>query len=94
MRMLISAEGEHDPPGRHLVMLDNQQTLVDLSQVRGTLHDPTIARATWGLVSNGTETREGGQITMFDGTGRTFFDRGLLKPYIDAFHAAFAAAGS
>lgn len=94
MQLLISAEGEHDPPGRHLVRLDNHQILLDLARVNGTLHDPTIARVTWGFVSRGNETREGGTIVLTDGTERTFFDRGLLKPYLDAFHAAVAAAGA
>lgn len=90
MRVIISAEGEHDPPGRHLVKVDDHQRLMDLSGVRGTLHDPTILRVTWGLVSRGSETREGGTITMRDGTERTFFEKGPLKPYLDAFRAAQA----
>lgn len=91
MRFEMS-RGNHEPAGHHYVVLDGHGRLMDLSLVTaGTLHDPTMAKVTWGMVSLGSETREGGQITRTDGSRQTFFDRGVIKPYIDAFKAAAAA---
>jgi len=90
MRFEMST-GDHKPEGHHFVVLDNRGRLMDLSQVRGTLHDPTITKVTWGMVSHGAETREGGTIFRVNGPPQAFFDRGPLKPYLEAFEAAEAA---
>lgn len=91
MRVLISADGSSmDGDGvsiPHLVVVDNHLLPMDLSGVVGTLVDPTIARVTWGLQIDGTETREGGAIFRRDGSRQLFWDKALLQPYLDAFEA-------
>lgn len=87
MRVLISAEGSHEPAGQHYMVVDNHGLLLDLAAVQGALHDPTTARATWGSVVMGGEMREGGQIVMRDGSKRAFFDRTALAPYLAAYKA-------
>lgn len=83
MRLLISAEGEHDPPGHHIVV-GNFGLLLDLNGL-GSLVDATIRRVEWGpnMLENGS--REGGIITRTDGHRTPFQDRGALKPYLAAF---------
>jgi hypothetical protein len=96
MRVLISAEGNHEPAGHHLIVVDGKATLVDLSGVTGSLHDPSIARVEWGTVQDGNEIKPGGTIVRTDGSRRPFFDRSALMPYLNAFNdqiAARAAAG-
>lgn len=89
MDVLIDASGHHMAPG-HLIRVDQSQTVVDLSNVVGDLHDPTILRVTWGMLSKGGDTRPGGTITLVDGTKRTFFDYSILTPYLTAFDATIA----
>lgn len=86
MRILISAEGEHDPPA-HYMQVDNHGLLIDLSRVTGTLVDPTIRRVEWGPTIIAGESREAGSIYRQDGGRQTFFDVTLLKPYLDAWTA-------
>lgn len=86
MRVLISAEGKHDPAGLHLMMVDGHQFLIDLSGVRGSLVDPTISRAEWGPTVYGGQSIEAGQIVRQDGHRQMFFDKSLLEPYLTAFH--------
>src|SRR6266851_274133 len=87
MRVLISAEGNHEPD-LHYMIVDGHGLLVDLDGMQnsavdpGTLTDPTIRRVEWGpQVVNG-EMRECGVITRIDGSRQTFVERELLKPYI------------
>lgn len=87
MRVLISAEGSHEPPGQHYMAVDNHGLLLDLSAVTGSLVDPTIVKVEWGQVVIGGDLREGGTITRQDGGRQTFFDREALKPYLDAWRA-------
>lgn len=83
MKVLISAEGQHDPPW-HYVAVDDVGLLVDLSGVSGTLHDPSILRVQWGPAD---AARESGTILRRGGTVQVFFDRGLLDPYVAAWRA-------
>lgn len=87
MRVLISAEGEHEPAGHHLMAVDGHQFLIDLSQVQGGLVDPSILRVEWGPSVLATEVRDGGQITRRDGSKSTFWDRSALEPYLAAWRA-------
>ncbi len=87
MRVLISAEGDHEPAGHHLMSVDGHQFLIDLSGVRGGLVDPSILRIDWGPTVLGAETRDGGQITRRDGSKATFWDRAALEPYLKAWRA-------
>lgn len=87
MRVLISAEGEHDPAGHHLMAVDGHQFLIDLSGVAGALVDPNILRVEWGSTVLGTEVRDGGQIIRRDGTKQAFWDRAALEPYLAAWRA-------
>lgn len=87
MQVLISAEGEHDPKGHHLMVVDCYGFLIDLSGVQGSLVDPTITRVTWGMQLDGTTLREGGIIYRQDGHQQHFWDRALLQPYLDAYEA-------
>ncbi len=91
MRVLISAEGNHEPAGQHYMMVDNQAVLLDLSGVQGALHDPSVKRVEWGTVQDGKEIKPGGTIVRRDGTRQPFFDRGAIMPYLDAFNAKMAA---
>lgn len=92
MQLSIISDGQHEPGGHHFMVVDRAGVLLDLSGVQGTLHDPTVTRIEWGLVRDGTEIREGGTITMQDGSQRpTFFDKTLLKPYLDTWTAKMAA---
>lgn len=87
MRVLISAEGDHDPKGQHYMVVDGVGFLIDLSGVQGTLADPTILKTEWGPTIIGGEQRQGGNIFRKDGGRQPFFDEGLLKPYLDAYKA-------
>lgn len=69
------------------MMVDNHGFLIDLSGIKGTLVDPTILQVEWGMLGRGGETREGGLITRQDGSKQPFFDKALLKPYLDAWTA-------
>lgn len=91
MRVLISAEGAHEPAGQHYMVVDNHGFLIDLAGVRGTLVDPTILRAEWGPVMTPGGPREGGVIVRKDGSKQPFSNRDLLKPYLDAWRARRAA---
>ena len=90
MRVLISAEGNHEPAGHHLIIVDGKATLVDLSGITGSLHDPSIARVEWGTVQDGKEIRPGGRIVRTDGSVARFLDRSALMPYLNAFNAKMA----
>ena len=90
MRVLISAEGNHEPAGHHLMVVDGHATLVDLGSVVGSLHDAAIARVEWGTVIDGKQIKPGGTITRVDGSRRPFFDRSALMPYLNAFNAKMA----
>lgn len=87
MRVLISAEGEHEPAGHHYMVVDNHGLLVDLSNVLGALHDPTIRRVEWGQVQDGVQIRDGGTIIRQDGHRQLFFDLKALDPYLAAYKA-------
>lgn len=88
MRFEMST-GNHEPAGQHYVKLNDRGRLMDLSQINGTLHDPTISKVTWGIVTRGAESREGGMIyRAIGGKPQAFFDKGPLKPYLAAFKAA------
>jgi hypothetical protein len=87
MRVLISAEGNHDPAGLHLMAVDGHQFLIDLSNVHGGLVDPSIVRIDWGPTVLATEVRDGGQITRRDGSKSTFWDKTALEPYLAAWRA-------
>lgn len=87
MRVVITDVGMSDPPTR-LIMVDGQQTQVDLSAVAGTLHDPTIQRVEWGFLDK--QGRSYGVIFQQDGGLRTFFDQTLLSPYLAAFRLRWA----
>jgi hypothetical protein len=79
----ISA-GAHDPPLPYM-RVGTHGFLVDLSAVHGALWDPnTVASVTW---SKGMDGRWGGRVSLKNGTGRNFFDAGLLTPYVDAWRA-------
>lgn len=86
MRVLISAEGAHEPP-HHYMAVDNHGFLIDLSQVAGSLVDPTITKVEWGTRVLGTEVRDGGVIIRKDGSNRVFWDRAALEPYLKAWRA-------
>lgn len=85
MRVLISAEGNHEPAGHHYMVVDNHGFLVDLSNVMGTLTDPTIKRVEWVPTVAAGQVREGGAIVRADGSRQQFWDASLLKPYLDAW---------
>lgn len=91
MQVLISAEGSHtDGNGTsipHTMVVDNHLLPIDLTNVPGTLVDPTILRVTWGLQTDGTKLREGGTILRQGGGWQLFWDIALLRPYLDAFEA-------
>lgn len=87
MNVLISAEGDHDPKGLLYMQVDRHGFLIDLSTVVGNLVEPTIKRVEWGPVIVDGGLREGGTIVRLDGGRQTFFDQGLLKPYLDAWRA-------
>lgn len=91
-RVLISTEGEHDPPHHHMVV-DGHGILIDLSPLGGLGADPSITRITWGpmVMPDGT-VRDGGQVFRRGGVRQTtdtqrFFDLEQLRPFIEA-HAA------
>jgi len=85
MRVLISAEGGHDPVDHHYMVVDGHGFLVDLSKIAGRLLDPTILRVSWGPQLDNGEMRNGGCIVRQDGTKQLFWDPELLKPYLDAW---------
>lgn len=87
MKVLITAEGNHEPKGHHFMVVDKHGVLLDLSNVQGSLHDPTIAKVTWGLIQDGRQIREGGVITRVDGHRQVFFDQAPLAPYLEAYRA-------
>lgn len=87
MRVLISAEGNHEPAGQHYMVVDNHGFLVDLSRVTGTLHDPTILRSEWGPIVTPGGFVDAGVITRQDGGKQPFYGKDLLKPYLDAWKA-------
>lgn len=87
MRVLISAEGEHEPAGQHHMVVDGSGVLIDLSAVQGSMVDPTIRRVEWGPNMLEGGAREGGVIVRQDGHRTPFADRGALKPYLAAFEA-------
>lgn len=87
MRVLISAEGTHDPAGHHLMAVDGHQFLIDLSQIQGGLVDPGILRVEWGPTVLVTEVRDGGQITRRDGSKQAFWDKAAIEPYLTAWRA-------
>jgi hypothetical protein len=73
MRILISAEGQHEPEW-HYMRIDSHGLLVDLDGIRhssvdpGSLTDPTIIRVEWGpVIKNGEMAAEAGTITRQDG---------------------------
>lgn len=92
MRVLISSEGSHDPPG-HLMVVAGLEGLpagdhalvLDLSKCGGTLVDPTIVKATWGMVLDGATWREGGIIVRLDGSQQRFYEVEPLMPYLAAW---------
>lgn len=86
MRVLISSEGTHDPPGTYMVV-DDHGFVLDLSAVGPPLVDPTISRVTWDLQLDGATMREGGTIFRPGSKPQVFWDQALLKPYLDAFEA-------
>lgn len=92
MRMRIDATGkhidEHGQPyerGWVFMTVDNHGFMVDLSEIEGTLVDPTILAVTWGPQRDGVDMREGGTIIRQDGSKQLFWDTELLKPYLDAW---------
>lgn len=89
MTVLIDGEQKHtDGDGatnRHYMVVDGHGFLVDLSQIVGSLVDPTIRSVTWGLQIDGNTMRRGGTITRHDGSKQLFWDNKLLKPYLDAW---------
>lgn len=87
MRVLISAEGNHEPAGHHLMAVDGHQFLIDLSGVQGALVDPSIRRVEWGSLVMSGEVRDGGTITRQDGSKQHFLDRAALEPYLAAWRA-------
>lgn len=83
-------------PNRHLMRVDNQDVLVDLDDVPGTLVDPSISEVQWGArwrnkPRGNAEKQEFGTITRKDGSAQNFSDRSLLEPYLAAFRKAVAA---
>jgi hypothetical protein len=84
MRVTIRRDG-HAPPFHH-VTVDGHGIPIDLSQVKGSLHDPTISYVDWGVVRENGELREGGHIVR-DGEPepKKYFDRAALAPYLDAY---------
>lgn len=86
MRVLISAEGNHEPKGHHYMVVDGHGFLVDLSKVEGTLVDPVILRVEWGPMRDGNVPRDGGVITRRDGSQQAFWDMRLLEPYLAAYN--------
>ena len=90
MRVLISAEGQHDPPGQYMVV-DGHGLLIDLTGVAGTLVDPTILRVEWGPSVITGQPQEAGIITRRgEARQQPFYDKALLTPYINAFRARLA----
>ena len=90
MRVSIDFVGEHtDHTGarRPHMIVDRTGMLIDLSGVRGSLVDPTIARVDWGPTVSGGEMRDGGLIIRTDGSKQPFWDFGAIKPYVDAWKA-------
>lgn len=94
MRVLISAEGDHLGPdgepvsaGTVRMQVDGHSFLIDLSGVRGTLVDPTILRVEWGPAVISGQPQECGFITRRGVPPQPFFDKDLLKPYLDAWRA-------
>lgn len=87
MRVLISAEGHHEPAGHHLMAVDNHQFLIDLSGVPGALVDTGIVRVEWGPTVAAGEIRDGGTITRKDGSKQAFWDAAALEPYLVAWRA-------
>lgn len=93
MRVRIDATGEHTdehgqpyPDGWVFMVVDNHGFMVDLSEIEGTLVDPTIKAVTWGPLRDGVEMREGGAIIRQGGAKpQLFWDPELLKPYLDAW---------
>lgn len=78
--------GDHIPPGAFM-RVGNYGVMVDLSSVPGELWDQaTSARVEWGLkeLSSG---KIYGRVTLKNGQGRTFYDKGLMTPYLTVFEA-------
>jgi hypothetical protein len=70
--------GVNDPP--HPFMVVNRNGVhVDMTQVEGELYDAnTVARVVWGMRDpSGTLF---GEVTLKNGTSRTFFDPNLMTP--------------
>lgn len=91
--VLISAEGAHEAPGiakPYLMIVDGKSALIDLSNVQGSLTDPSIARVEWGMIQDGKEVRAGGYIVRTDGSKTPFFDKQAILPYVLAFDARLA----
>jgi hypothetical protein len=80
---LTITAGDHDPPLPFMVV-ERHGMHVDLTHVQGQLWDPTIASLAWGPTMDG---REGGKIVLKNGQTRTFWDRDLLTPYLNAWKA-------
>jgi hypothetical protein len=91
MRIMISADGDHEPKGLLYMVVDGNGFLIDLSGVQGTLVDPTIKRVEWGPTVINNEGRDAGTIVRQDDTQQTFFDFDLIRPYVDAFNVRRAA---
>jgi hypothetical protein len=87
MRVLISSEGENEPAGQTYMVVDGHGFLIDLSGVHGTLVDPTILRVEWGPSVISGQPQECGFITRRGVPPQPFFDKDLLKPYLDAWRA-------
>ena len=86
MRVLISNEGDHEPKGTYMVV-DSHGLMVDLSKIAGQLLDRSVTRITWEPQIVNGESTEGGAIYRQDGGRQVFWDRDLLKPYLDAYQA-------
>jgi len=68
-----------------LMAVDNHQLLVDLSKIGAPLVDPTVELVTWGLQQDGPGLRTGGAIHRRGEHPQKFWDREVLRPYINAW---------
>jgi hypothetical protein len=81
------------------MVVDGYGILVDLSAMQNSsvdpasLTDPTVLVVEWGPVVSNGDAREGGRMLMQDGTVRTFSDKNLLTPYLQAYYQARKASG-
>lgn len=89
--MLVEIINGDHIPNWPLIVVDGKGVQVDLAGVPGELWDPNnVARIDWGLLSQ-RDGRTFGRITLKNGQKRTFWDKALIQPYLQAYAVKWAA---